>query len=313
MIESLFSTSIELGAIYSLAVLGLVISFRITGFADLTIEGSFTTGAAVSCLAVLAGISPFFALILATVAGGVAGSCTAVLHTKAKVNKLLAGIIMMTALYSINLRIMGLLPFLSSGSTSLKPSLLSATRPNLPLLDVATFLDPLGTGVFKTVILLLAALFLVVLLWLFLSTRFGLFLRATGENPRVVTAMGLSTSSFIFVGLALSNALIALGGGIFAQNVGYADVGMSLGLIVVALASLIIGEAVVRPTNSFRLLLAALVGSIIYQFVIAAGLRLNITPSDLKLATAVLLVLAVVVRKRLQQGRSDENIGCEAL
>jgi len=313
VIESLLSTSIELGAIYSVVVLGLVISFRVTGFADLTIEGSFTTGAAVSCLAVIAGVSPPLALIFATVAGAVAGSCTAMLHTRAKVNKLLAGIIMMTALYSINLRIMGLLPFLSSDSTSPKPSLLAATRPNLPLLDVATILAPLGSGAFKAMILLLAAIFLTILLWLFLSTRFGLFLRATGENPKVVTAMGLSTSSFIFVGLALSNALIALGGAVFAQNAGYADVGMSLGLIVTALASLIIGEAVVRPTNSFRLLMAALVGSIIYQFVIAAGLRLNIAPSDLKLATAALLVLAVIVRKRMQKGRSEENIGCEVL
>jgi putative ABC transport system permease protein len=315
MIESLLTTTIELGSIYSLAVLGLALSFRITGFADLTIEGSFTTGAAVSCIAILSGLSPFLSIALAMVAGAVAGSCTALLHTKARVNKLLAGIIMMTALYSVNLRIMGLLPFLNSTAqvTGVRPSLLDATRPNLPILNVATIFTPLGSGAFKAAVLLLTVFLFVILLWLFLSTRFGLFLRATGENPKVVTASGLTTSLFILAGLALSNALIAMCGAIFAQNVGYADIGMSLGLIVSAFASLIIGEAVIRPTTSLRLLLAAVVGSILYQFVIAVGLRFNITPSDLKLATAVLLVLAVVVRKRMQKGRSKENIGCEVL
>lgn len=315
VIESLLTTSIELGAIYSLAVLGLIISFRITGFADLTIEGSFTTGAAVACLSILAGLPPILSLPLAAVVGAAAGTCTALLHTKARVNKLLSGIIMMTALYSINLRVMGIYNLfeVQNQGIATQSTILNATRPNLPMLNVPTIFDPLGSEMLKVVALLIVACLAIGLVWLFLSTRFGLFLRATGENPKVVITAGLSTAPFIIVGLAVSNGLIAVSGAVLAQNVGYSDVGMSMGLIVSALASLLIGEALVRPTNTLRLVLAALVGSVLYQFIIAAGLRLNITPSDLKLATAVLLVIAVIFRKRMQRGRPNENIGCEAL
>lgn len=299
---------------YFFAVLGLVIAFRIIGFPDLTIEGSFTTGAAVGSLSVLGGFPPAVGLLFALLAGALAGACTGLIHTKLGVSKLLSGIIMMIALYSVNLRVMGSYSFMSTSGTSADwvEILRSATRPNLPLLNAPSLFDSIGPGWPRTGTLLIVAAVAILVVWYLLSTDFGLFLRVTGENPRVLTSSGLSVNLFVVVGLTLSNALIGFGGALVAQYQGFVDVGMSVGLIVSALASLLIGESIIRPRTVRRLLLAALTGSLIYQLILAVGLRLGIAPSDLKLVTSLLLVAAVVFRHRSLRG-GDDTIGSEAI
>jgi putative ABC transport system permease protein len=282
-----------LGGLYGIAVLGLVISFRLIGFADLTVEGSFTTGAAISAIAIANGMPPALALILSFLAGSIAGLFTAFLHVKIGINKLLSGIITMTILYSINLRIMG--------------------RPNYSILDKKTIFDYLLTGKSKLILVLAISTAIYLVLWWLLRTEFGFFLRATGENSRVVIKTGVNPKVFIFSGLAISNGLIAFAGGLVTQNQGFADIGMGIGIIVVTLASLLIGEAVVPPRNIPFLFLSALIGSSLYQLIIAVGLRLGVGPWDLKLATGILLVFAVILRKRVWQKEASQNIGCDIL
>jgi putative ABC transport system permease protein len=293
LILSLLRICIELGGLYGIAVLGLVISFRLIGFADLTVEGSFTTGAAISAIAIANGMPPALALILSFLAGSIAGLFTAFLHVKIGINKLLSGIITMTILYSINLRIMG--------------------RPNYSILDKKTIFDYLLTGKSKLILVLAISTAIYLVLWWLLRTEFGFFLRATGENSRVVIKTGVNPKVFIFSGLAISNGLIAFAGGLVTQNQGFADIGMGIGIIVVTLASLLIGEAVVPPRNIPFLFLSALIGSSLYQLIIAVGLRLGVGPWDLKLATGILLVFAVILRKRVWQKEASQNIGCDIL
>lgn len=292
-IFSLLEVSIEVGALYGIVVLGFILSFRITGFADLTIEGSFTTGAAVNAILILAGIPPSIALLLAAIVGSLAGMITALLHVKVGVSKLLAGVIMMTILYSVNLRIMG--------------------KPNLSLLDQPVIFDIFNSEMLKIFIVLFAALTCFFLLYAMLRTDFGFFLRTTGEKSRVVEKLGVNTATFTIAGLMMSNALVAFSGGLTAQHHGFVDIGMGTGIIIVAFASALIGESIIGPQSVPRLLLAALLGSIIYQLIIAICLRLGIGPWDLKLATGILVILAVSLKKALDSGKPVHNIGREVL
>jgi putative ABC transport system permease protein len=272
--------SLEQGLAYSLVALGIVISFRILAFPDLTVDGSFPLGAAVVARLIMEGVPPVFGIIAAIAAGFVAGCCTGLLNTKLKINSLLAGILMMTVLYSLNLRIMG--------------------RSNIQLLTVQTFLTPLENLEVNRFIPIIA-FFLVVSFIIkffsdvFLHTQIGFAMRATGDNEQMIRSLGVNTDNMTVLGLGISNAMVALCGALVAQDQGFSDVGMGIGMIVAGLASIIIGEAVVGRQTVARMTLAALVGSVIYKLIISVGLRLGLAPTDLKLATGAMVILALGV------------------
>jgi putative ABC transport system permease protein len=270
--------SLEQGLAYGLVALGIVITFRILSFPDLTVDGSFPLGAAVVARLIVEGVPPVYGILLAIVAGFVAGCCTGVLYTKLKINSLLAGILMMTVLYSFNLRIMG--------------------KSNIQLLTVDTFLTPLENLPVNRFIPIIAFFLVVsfgvkILTDLFMHTQLGFAMRATGDNEQMIRALGVNTDNTTILGLGISNAFVALSGALVAQDQGFSDVGMGIGMIVAGLASIIIGEALLGKHTVQRMTLAALIGSFLYKEIISIGLRLGLAPTDLKLATGIMVILAL--------------------
>ena len=283
--------AIETGFVYALVALGVFLSFRILDFPDLTVDGSFPLGAAVAATAIVGGWDPFLSTALAFVAGCIAGSITAWLNVRLKILNLLASILMMIALYSINLRIMG--------------------RPNVALLGERTVLTPfegLGLPFYLLTPLVFAVVVIaaMILLIRFLNSEMGLAMRATGANARMARAQGINTAAMTLLGMALSNGLVAIGGALFAQSQGSADVTMGVGTIVVGLASVIGGEAVMSTRTIARAIIACLVGAILYLVAVALALNagfLGLTASDLNLVTAVLVAAAMVLPRVLAQRR----------
>lgn len=281
--EIAFYGAVETGLIYGLVAFGIYISFRVLDFPDLTVDGSFPLGAAVAGIMIINGWNPWLATGAAILAGMAAGAVTALLNVKLKILNLLASILTMLALYSINLRIMG--------------------RPNIALLNEQTVLTPwydLNLAYHQVPVLLftLVAFVSLILLWRFMKSETGLAMRATGANARMARAQGIATGAMIILGVAVSNGLVGLAGALFAQSQGAADVTMGVGVIVVGLASLIGGEAVITPTTVWRALLACIVGAIIYRLAIAFALNadaLGLKAQDLNLITAVLVTLAIVL------------------
>jgi putative tryptophan/tyrosine transport system permease protein len=273
-------TAVELGLIYAVMALGVYLTFRILNFPDLTVDGSFTTGAAVSAIMIINGVPPLVATIAAFGAGLVAGWITGMLHTKGKINGLLAGILTMIALYSINLRIMG--------------------RANLPLLREDTLITPLREGGYLGGIVAILAFAAVALAlkfaldW-FLHTDLGLSMQATGDNEEMIRSFGVSTDRMKILGLSLSNGLVALCGALVAQYQGFADIGMGIGLILVGLASVIIGQAVFGGRLIMIATLAVVLGSVLYRIVIQLALMAGLDPNDMKLISAVLVVVALIL------------------
>jgi putative ABC transport system permease protein len=280
--------ALEQGLLWGAMVLGVYLTFRILNFPDLTVDGSFTLGAAVAARLILGGHDPWVATLVAVLAGAVAGLVTGLLHTKLKIDPLLAGILAMIALYSINLRIMG--------------------TANLSLLRVDTILTSVSdftSHAYAALVLGGAVSLLVIIgLYFFLQTEVGLGVRATGDNPQMIRSLGVNTDTTKLIGLSLSNALVAVSGSLIGQYQSFADVGMGIGMIVVGLASVIIGEVLVRTSTIIRALVAALVGSIIYRVVIAGVLQLGMPATDLKLLTAAIVTIALafpVFRKRFRK------------
>ena len=273
----------ETGLIFALVALGVYLSFRILQFPDLTVDGSFPLGAAVSAILIVNGIDPYLATAVAAVAGAGAGLVTAWLNVRLKILHLLASILTMIALYSINLRIMG--------------------RPNIALLGETTVFSPLEAIPLPEYWTLPAALLVLVVIAKlgidrFLASEVGLAMRATGSNPRMARAQGIDTGFYTLMGMALSNALVAVAGALFAQSQGAADVTMGVGVIVVGLAAVIGGEAVVVPRTVFLATLACVVGSILYRIAVALALNadfIGLKAQDLNLITAVLVAGAMVL------------------
>jgi putative ABC transport system permease protein len=278
--------TIEQGLVYGIAALGVFLTYRILKFPDLTVDGSFVTGAAIaSILLVRYGIDPFTVLLIAFVAGGIAGLITGFLNTRLGITNLLAGVLTMIMLYSINLRIMG--------------------RPNLSLLRVSTATrvidsawSPLGSF---SVLVFVAILTLGIKFLLdgFLRTEIGFALRATGDSEAMITAQGVNTKTMKILGLTLSNGLVALSGALVAQYSGFADVGMGLGTIVTGLAAVIIGGTLIRSSRVGWMTLSVLLGSLFYRVAVILALRygyvIGFQASDLKLITSLLVILALVV------------------
>ena len=282
--------SLEQGLAYALVALGIVISFRILAFPDLTVDGSFALGGAVVARLITEGVSPFLSILAAVICGFTAGCLTGLLNTRLKINSLLAGILMMTMLYSINLRVMG--------------------RSNIQLLTVDTLLTPLENldmNRFIPIILFFLVVTAVVKLMtdLFLHTQIGFAMRATGDNEQMIRTLGVNTDNMTVMGLGLSNALVAFSGALVSQDQGFADVGMGIGMIVAGLAAIIIGETLIGTKTIQRLTLAAIVGSIIYKMIISIGLRLGLAPTDLKMATGAMVILALGIPalKKQKEGK----------
>jgi len=289
--------SVTIGLILAMLALGIFISFRIFDFPDITAEGSFTFGAAIAAAGIIAGLNPLLATFLAFIGGSLAGMITGLLHTRFKINPLLAGILVMTALYSVNLHVMG--------------------RSNLPLLSettLFTWFDQfsqrisgeesismiMGWEIPSKNLWTLLFCFIMIsvissVIWWFFRTRLGTAMRATGDNQQMIRALGVNTKLMIVAGIALSNGLIALSGALLAQFQGFADVQMGIGMLVWGLASVIIGEALLAEKSLGLLITGAVVGSVLFRLLVAIALRWGMNPNDLKLITAVFVFLALIL------------------
>lgn len=282
--------AISQGVLWGLMTLGVYITFKILNFADMTVDGSFALGGAVSAILIVKGMNPWLSLIPAILTGMVAGGITGILHTKIKIPEILAGILTMIALYSINIRIMG--------------------QANTSLLGESTVISILNgmigasTNTLALVIGVIVSIIVIAILYWFFGTEVGSALRATGNNEYMVRALGANTDVMKIIGLMLGNGLVALSGAFVAQSQGYADVGMGQGTIVIGLASIIIGEVVFGNRFNFAYKLAAVVGgSIIYRIIIAVVLQLGMKSTDLKLLTAIIVAFALampVVSKKVR-------------
>jgi len=286
-LQSILTSMAEQGLLFAFLGLGVLITFRFFRFPDLTAEGSYPLGGAVAASLLVAGINPFAATAAAVLAGAAAGVATALIHTKLKINNIIAGIIVMTALYTVNLRVMG------------RANVSLLTAPSI-YEDVVRWLNALGLSVrdgaattiaITAVLLAIAA---VALAW-FLRTDLGLAVRATGENETMIRSLGVDTDRTKMIGLAVSNGAIALSGALVAQNHGFADIGMGIGILVTGAAAVLIGEAIFGDRSIARWIVAAIVGVLIYRLLVALALRVGMQPVDLKLVTAALLLAALAV------------------
>ncbi|MGD9809007.1 MAG: ABC transporter permease [Deferribacterales bacterium] len=287
-----FLGAIEHGLVFSLMALGVFLTFRALDFPDLSVDGSLPLGAAVSALLITKGYDPYLSVAAAFIAGFGAGAVTALLNTKLKILNLLAGILTMIALYSINLRVMGM--------------------PNIPLLGYDTVFTPMESmGISPqfaaiTLFLIFTVAVCVFLVWFF-HTDLGLALRATGDNMKMVKAQGVNTDRMVFFGVSLSNAFVAMCGALVAQSLGFADVNMGIGTVVAGLASVIVGEAVLSSSTVLRAVVGVVLGSMIYRLAVAYALSvelgpIKLSPGDLNLITAIIVVLALTfpgIRKKL--------------
>ncbi|MDR1968731.1 MAG: ABC transporter permease [Burkholderiaceae bacterium] len=298
---SLFSLlgALEVGLIFSLVALGVFISFRLLNFPDLTVDGSFPLGGAVCATLISQGWNPYGATLAAVAAGAAAGLMTGLLNVKLKIMDLLASILMMIALYSINLRIMD--------------------RPNVPLIrepTLFTLLQPqaMDDSVFRPLLLALIVLAAKFALDWFFATQRGLAIRATGSNARMARAQGVNTGGMILLGMAISNALVALAGALFAQSQGGADISMGVGTIVIGLAAVIVGESILPSRRLVWATLAVVLGAVVYRFFVALALNadfIGLKSQDLNLVTALLVTFALVLpmlKKRLR-GKAGKGGG----
>jgi len=297
---SLLVHAVEQGLAYGIAALGVFLTYRILRFPDLTVDGSFVTGAAVASLLLLrTGIDPFSVLLVAFAAGCVAGLITGFLNTRLGITNLLAGVLTMIMLYSINLRIMG--------------------RPNLSLLRATTFVRFVSSSLPSikgiAVVGLIGILVLLVKLGLdrFLRTEIGFALRATGDCEEMITAHGVNTKTMKLLGLALSNGLVAMSGALVAQYGGFADVGMGIGTIVTGLAAVIIGGTLIRSNRIGWMTTSVLLGSLIYRIAVSLALRygyvVGFQASDLKLITSLLVIIALIV-PYLRERQAQKVLSC---
>jgi putative ABC transport system permease protein len=279
------------GLVFGFVAIGVYLTFRVLAFPDLTVDGSFALGGAVAAILIVNGVNPFLATLAAFGAGLCAGLATSLLNTKLRIPALLASILVMVALYSINLRIMG-----GANVSLLRETTIFSLTSQLLGLETRIAYQLMVAGV-------LAVIVFFILNW-FLRTEIGLALRATGDNEQMVRGAGVDTDKTTILGVSIANGLVALGGAVVAQGQGFADVGMGIGMIVMGLASVIIGEALFRPKGVARLLLAVFGGTFIYRLVISIALRLGMAPSDLKLITAVIVIIALAVpylQKKVQR------------
>ena len=276
----MLQATIEQSLIFAIMVLGVYISFRILNFPDMTVDGTFPLGAAISAKLLTLGVNPYLTLLVALVAGAVAGAVTGLIHVKLKVKDLLAGILVMTALYSVNLRVMG--------------------KSNIPLFEEDNIFNTEYSIMITIVVLILISKFLLDYL---LKTKFGFALKALGDNENLIVSLGLNEEKYKIYGLMIANAFVAFSGAVLAQYQGFADVGMGTGIIVIGLASIIIGDTLFRKRRRLAGTTIVIIGSILYRGVIALTLSMGMDASDLKLITSVIVIIILWIQKQKDKRR----------
>lgn len=297
---ALLLSVLELGLIYAIMALGMYITYKILDFPDMTVDGSFPMGAAITALLISRDVNPVITLPICFAAGAVVGVITGLIHVKLQVRDLLSGIIMMTALYTVNLRIAG--------------------RANLPIYTNTTIFDndvvnsifTKGFTPYKTVaVLFIIALFAKVILDLYLKTKSGYLLKAVGDNDTIVTSMGIDKGLVKIIGLAIANALVTLSGCVFAQQQRFFDITMGTGTAVIGLASVIIGTTLLKRVTFFGVTTSVVIGSLIYRACVAAAIRMGLQSTDLKFITAALfLAILVIGRERKKKVKGREASSC---
>lgn len=301
--------SLTIGLILSLLSLGIFISFRIYNFPDITAEGSFAFGGAIGATLLVFNFNPFLATFIAFCGGAAAGMATGILHTKFKINELLSGILVMTALYSINLHVMGKsnIPLLSE--TTLITYLESAAA---SIFSGSETINIAGWNVLTTdfMVMIFAFIFIVLVglaMYIFFKTNLGTAMRATGNNQQMIRALGVNTNTMIVFGIALSNGMIALSGALLAQYQGFADVQMGIGMLVWGIASLIIGESLIGVKSVGFVITGTVIGAILFRLLVAIALRWGMDPNDLKLITAVFVFFALVLPNIMNKFRNKKG------
>jgi len=294
---SLLIGSFTIGLILALLALGIFISFRVFNFPDITAEGSFTFGAATGASLIVAGMNPLLASLIAFLAGMLAGAVTGIIHTRFKINPLLAGILVMTALYSVNLHVMGKsnMPLLSETTifswVEQFSVNISGENAKMLVLGWEVAVKDLWLLFFSSIAITIFCL----VLWWFFKTNIGTAMRATGDNDQMIRALGVNTKTMIIVGVALSNGFIALSGAMLAQYQGFADVQMGIGMMVWGLASVIIGEAIINDNSLGMVIFGAVIGSVLFRLLVAIALRWGLNPNDLKIITAGFVFIALIL------------------
>ena len=276
----MLQATIEQSLIFAIMVLGVYISFRILNFPDMTVDGTFPLGAAISAKLLTLGINPYLTLLVALVAGAVVGAVTGLIHVKLKVKDLLAGILVMTALYSVNLRVMG--------------------KSNIPLFEEDNIFNTEYSMMITIVVLILISKFLLDYL---LKTKFGFALKALGDNENLIVSLGLNEEKYKIYGLMIANSFVAFSGAVLAQYQGFADVGMGTGIIVIGLASIIIGDTLFGKRRRLAGTTIVIIGSILYRGVIAVTLSMGMDASDLKLITSVIVIMILWIQKQKDKRR----------
>ena len=276
----MLQATIEQSLIFAIMVLGVYISFRILNFPDMTVDGTFPLGAAISAKLLTLGVNPYLTLLVALVAGAAAGVVTGLIHVKLKVKDLLAGILVMTALYSVNLRVMG--------------------KSNIPLFEEDNIFNTEYSMMITIVVLILISKFLLDYL---LKTKFGFALKALGDNENLIVSLGLNEEKYKIYGLMIANAFVAFSGAVLAQYQGFADVGMGTGIIVIGLASIIIGDTLFGKRRRLAVTTIVIIGSILYRGVIAVTLSMGMDASDLKLITSVIVIVILWIQKQKDKRR----------
>ena len=276
----MLQATIEQSLIFAIMVLGVYISFRILNFPDMTVDGTFPLGAAISAKLLTLGVNPYLTLLVALVAGAAAGAITGLIHVKLKVKDLLAGILVMTALYSVNLRVMG--------------------KSNIPLFEEDNIFNTEYSMMITIVVLILISKFILDYL---LKTKFGFALKALGDNENLIVSLGLNEEKYKIYGLMIANSFVAFSGAVLAQYQGFADVGMGTGIIVIGLASIIIGDTLFGKRRKLAGTTIVIIGSILYRGVIAVTLSMGMDASDLKLITSVIVIVILWIQKQKDKRR----------
>jgi len=300
--------ALTIGLILSLLAFGIFVSFRIFEFADITADGSITLGGAVAAVLIVAGVNPLLATAAAFAAGALAGMTTAVLHTRFHINRLLSGILVMTALYSINLHVMGKsnVPLLSERTLASMAESAGIRVLGAPAVHIGAW--EVGTRDLASLVLALAVAAAVgTVLYLFFRTNIGTAMQAAGDNDQMIRALGVNVDNMIVLGLAVSNGLVAVAGAILTQYQGFADVQMGIGMVVWGLASVIIGEALVGGRDLGFLITGAVMGSVLFRLLVAVALRGGLNPNDLKLVTAVFVFAELVVPGFVRRARRQRT------
>lgn len=276
----MLQATIEQSLVFAIMVLGVYISFRILNFPDMTVDGTFPLGAAISAKLLTLGVNPYLTLLVALVAGAAAGAVTGLIHVKLKVKDLLAGILVMTALYSVNLRVM--------------------EKSNIPLFEEDNIFNTEYSMMITIVVLILISKFLLDYL---LKTKFGFALKALGDNENLIVSLGLNEEKYKIYGLMIANSFVAFSGAVLAQYQGFADVGMGTGIIVIGLASIIIGDTLFGKRRRLAGTTIVIIGSILYRGVIAVTLSMGMNASDLKLITSVIVIIILWIQKQKDKRR----------